>query len=235
MKAAPEGAAMATRRRLKRPDFEDENRAIWLYPDHLSKDENGRLSKYLPVKMSGSVRAEFMANVAVTVQVAKWQRKTETERALRDQFQLVSEKSRELLKALALIHPNGWGIIRAFSQDMAFNADPIPSLSDTTKKTIFESKFLPHVWDSTQDVENIFAHAASQLHPNKQSRPIVRNARTFVAEIVKIYARLVGTWPPYSKDTWFPFFIDELGEIATLGNIGRDIVESVVKDLKHQV
>jgi len=224
---------MTMPRRLKRPDFEGESRSIWIDPNHLTDGEITQLSKYLPVKMAASKRAAFMVDVALAVQQSKWLRKTEAEGERREKLDRVADKSRELLKALADIRPDSWGEICAFSGEFAFEKITPTSICETTRKAILSREFWPHIWDTSQDVENIFSYAASKHKPDKQNRPRVNNAKVFVSEVIRAHIKAIGTWPPYSKGTWFPLFIAELGQIAKLGDIGRDTVESAIRGLKN--
>ena len=84
-------------------------------------------------------------------------------------------------------------------------------------------------------IESIFSHAASQFKPDKQNRPSISNAKVLVAEVAKVFKQVTGAWPPYSKGTWFPLFISEVGDIANCGDIGRDIVEAAIKGIKPPV
>lgn len=235
MKAAPEGVAMATPRRLKRPDFEGEKRAIWLDSDHLQSVELTRLAAQLPKKMGEAKRAEFLAAVALVVQQAERMPAHDPQAERQTKSQRVADNARELLKAIADIPQAGWGEIRAFSDEFAFEEYTPSPVSEQTKKAVFDRALLPHIWDTVQDIESIFSYAASQFKPDKQDRPSISNAKALVSEVAKAFRQVAGVWPPYSKETWFPLFIAELGGIANCGDIGRDIVETVIKGMKHPV
>lgn len=238
---------MEAQRRLNRPDFEGERRAIWLNRGHLQSAELSRLEEHLPVKISEIARDEFLGYVAIAVQrsgvraIPKTKTKRdkspqyETDAVRRDKLQIIAKNSRELLKALADLHPRFWMEIRAYSDEFAFVEMGHVPIADQTRKAILERAFLPHIWDTAQDIECIFSYAAGQLKPGKQSRPSESNARAFVSEIVGAFNHVTGKWPPYSKGTWFPIFMLEAGKLANLGDIGRDIVEAAVKGCKTRV
>jgi len=226
---------MALLRRLKRPDFEGEIRSIWFDPEHFPKNKMAALSKSLPAKMSTTDRAAFMADVVHIVQMRKWLCRSTAAAARRDQIRFVAEKSRELLKAIAAVHSDSWGDVRALSDEFVFDEITPMEVSDATKCAIFRREFWPHIWDSAQDIESIFFHAANQLTPDKQSRPSIAHSKAFVSEIATAYVNVTGKCPPYSKETWFPLFISQASLIANFGDIGRDIVETAVKGLKAPV
>lgn len=235
MKAAPEGVAMIELRRLIRPDFEGEKRAIWLDSDHLKSAERTRLAEHSPNKMSKAKRAEFLAAVALVVQQAQWLQTREAEASRKKKLQLVADKSRELLKAISNIPQAGWGEIRAFSDEFAFDEITPSPLSEQTKKAVFDRTLLPHIWDTVQDIESIFTYAASELIPDKQNRPSIRRARALVSEVAKAFKQVTGEWPPYSKGLWFQLFIADVGKITNCGDIGPSIVEAVIKSMKPPV
>lgn len=156
MKAAPEGVRMTKLKRLIRPDFEGEKRAMWLDPGHLKSAELKALVEHLPKKMGEAKRAEFLAAVALVVQQAERMPVHDPEAEREKKLQLVADKSRELLKAIADIPPAGWGEIRAFSDVFAFDEITPSPISEQTKKAVFDRALLPHIWDTAQDIESIF-------------------------------------------------------------------------------
>lgn len=226
---------MTKLRRLIRPDFEGEGRAIWLDSAHLQSVELERLSAHLPKKIGEAMRVEFLAAVALVVQQSERMPARSPEADRREKLQLVAEKSRELLKAIADIPQAGWGEIRAFSDIFALDEFTPSPVSEQTKKAVFDRALMPHIWDTAQDIESIFSYAASQFKPDKQKRPSTSNAKALVSEVVKAFKQVTGKWPPYSKETWFPLFIAEVGEIANCGDIGPHIVEAVIKSMKPPV
>ena len=238
---------MTKLRRLNRPDFEGECRSIWLDPGYLKSEELTRLSNLLPGKMDASKRAEFLEKVGYAVQwsgesaipqtKANRGKKSQYEAAAlrRDKLQCVADKSRELLMALADVHPHFWGEIRSCSDVFAFGNTGQTPLSETTSRSILGRAFLPHIWDTAQDIESIFSYAASQIKPDRQNKPKQSNATAFVSEIAGAFKQVTGKWPPYSKATWFPQFVLEAGQIANCGDIGRDIVEAAIKGINHPV
>lgn len=226
---------MMETRRLIRPDFESEKRVRWLDPDPLKSVERRRLAEHLPKRMGNAKRAEFLDAVARAVQMARQVRIPDPEAVRREKLQTVAEKSRALLQAIAAIAPDGWGEIRAFSDEFAFDEISPSPVSDQTREAVFARTLLPHFWDTAQDIESIFSHAASQLKPDKQTRLSLIPARALVLQVVAAYRQVTGSWPPYSKDTWFVLFIGVLGPIAQLGDIGRDSIENVIKGMKTRV
>lgn len=226
---------MTKLRRLVRPDFEGEKRAIWLDSDHLKSVELTRLATHLPKKMGEAKRAEFLAAVALVVQQVERMPIHDAEAVRQEKLQFVADMSRELLKAIADIPQAGWGEIRAFSDVFALDENTPSPLSEHTKKAVFDRALMPHIWDTVQDIESIFSYAASQFKPDKQKRPSISNAKVLVAEVAKVFKHVTGAWPPYSKGTWFPLFISEVGDIANCGDIGRDIVEAAIKGIKPPV
>ena len=98
---------MTKLKRLIRPDFEGEKRAMWLDPGHLKSAELKALVEHLPKKMGEAKRAEFLAAVALVVQQAERMPVHDPEAEREKKLQLVADKSRELLKAIADIPPAG--------------------------------------------------------------------------------------------------------------------------------
>lgn len=226
---------MTKLRRLIRPDFEGEKRAIWLDSDHLQCVELTRLATHLPKKMGEAKRAEFLAAVALVVQQVERMPIHDAEAVRQEKLQFVADMSRELLKAIADIPQAGWGEIRAFSDVFALDENTPSPVSEHTKKAVFDRALMPHIWDTVQDIESIFSYAASQFKPDKQNRPRTSNAKALVSEVVKAFKQVTGKWPPYSKETWFPLFIADVGGIAHCGDIGPHIVEAVIKSMKPPV
>jgi hypothetical protein len=234
LKAAPEGVAMTLPRRIVRPDYEGEPRAIWIDPDHIASDKKLELEKLLPRRMATAQRSEFMKGVANAVQWASFLQHQDTIGRQKDQIQTAAEKARALLQSIAKIQPSAWRTLRGFGNEFLVNEICPASISEHCENAIREGEMLPIFWDVVQDIETVFQHVADQLKADKQDRPAINNPKNLICEVAEEYFKATGNWPPYSKGRWFVDFAKSIGQLMGM-DIGLDIVGAAVKEQKSRV
>jgi hypothetical protein len=83
-----------------------------------------------------------------------------------------------------------------------------------------------------EDLEKTARYTAEKIELTKQSKILQRLAKSMIHDIASAFKTITGSYPPYSKDTWFPVFVALVGKELGL-KCGRALVESVIRDIQH--
>lgn len=152
-----------------------------------------------------------------------------------EQLRAMEAKAHALLVEMAGLSPGTSSTFLAHWDALAFDAAFPELLSDLgASMRGEEGRFLGAVWDMVSDLQTSARYTAEQITPSRQTRPSQLHARYLVQHISDQFERLTGSPPPFSKETWFPLFMERLCAWPRLGlACGRALVESALK-AKHR-
>lgn len=96
-------------------------------------------------------------------------------------------------------------------------------------------EFLGTTWDLLTDMVAVAKYVGDKLQPTSSDQVASLNADRLIRKVSKSYEFVAGKLPPYSKDTWFPLFMDRLAKWQGLRlSCGRARIEKVICAMRNE-
>ena len=153
----------------------------------------------------------------------------------RRQLEQLTSRAGSLLQCLASIKLPAISTFNAHFDYLAFGTSPPVEVAPESKVLRDQSGgFLRHTWNFVSDLEIASEYAANQCKPSRDAKTTQMLAKMLIYFVAGHYKAITGKPAPYSKDTWFPEFMQALGQSSKLKLVcGRALVESVIRKRFH--
>jgi hypothetical protein len=220
-------------KRLIRPKFARRG-AQWIEPNYLPADLVAALKPIARRGMNAAQTTSFLAGCHTQAQLLCTSRPwTEPAALTSDSMRIVATHARALLHALQKLSPASVSAFGAHWDYLAYGTSPPVELCDLSiSMRGEEGRFLGAAWDTVADLEASARYAGSRCEPHRQAKISKDAARALAVELAILCRRIAGKLPPYSKETWFPEFMECLCGWPALGlKCGRALVESAVRSI----
>jgi hypothetical protein len=219
------------RPRLPKPDF-DPPRSFWRDPETIPAALRGELVAMIPAGWEASQIDVFMTCCSEQVQLLVLSRtRGSPAAAVQAELRAVEGEALRLLHVLRRLSPGAIDTLRVYWRDLPWIADSPVAVSPLGAALhAHEGRALGGVWDLVCDLAGVAEFSAAQFEPSRQARPRTDLARALVEQVADAHHRIKGRFPTYSKDTWFPAFMEHLCAWPVLDlRCGQSMVQAAVK------
>ena len=211
--------------------------AYWVDPNFLPAQMENDLRALLPKKMTREIQEIFLSRCAEEAQYIKEIQVSTANTEIKNSMIDVANKADSLLVAMAALSKEASQLFSAHFDTLAFVQGMPVKLSKASvaaRSDLTGGRFLGAVWDATTDLKNTAHYATKKVTPNRSATVTDLNASRLISRMCEVCITATGQLPPHSKGTWFPAFMEKLGQSPQLRMpCGLARVAKVVSDKKH--
>lgn len=214
------------------PDFSS-GAGMWVNDEFFPPEVVAKLRKAIPRNaMTEEQASRFLLACAEWSHICDEEGMPHAMGKMRSELATVESEARRLLAALRSMHTDTISAFNAHFDYLAFGTTPPVALTDRSKALArgrLDARFLRTVWDLVEDLLLSAEYSASKIKPDRNIKPGQQAAKRLVFFVANSVVAITEHRPPFSKETWFPKFMEILGDQLGLP-CGRALVESVVRE-----